>query len=59
MKQLKHTTKLGYIISTIKLERGIFETMIFDTNGNEIFSSRTNSEIAARLLHLKAVDTTP
>jgi hypothetical protein len=59
MKQLKHTTKLGYIISTVKLPRNIFETMIFDINGNEVFSTRTNSEIAARLLHAKAVDNTP
>lgn len=59
MKQLKYITKLKYTISTIKLSRGIFETMIFNNKGEEVFSVRTNSEVAARLLHLKAIDTTP
>lgn len=45
MKQLKYTTALGNIISTVKLPYGKqYETMVFDTKGREVFCRRHNTK---------------
>ena len=45
MKQLKFTSPSGIIVSTIKIPYSkSYETMIFDSNGNNIFSRKYNNE---------------
>ncbi len=52
MKPLKYTSKSGIIVSTIKIPyiKG-YETMIFDSNDNEIFCRRYNNKESAIKYH--------
>lgn len=60
MKQLKYTTALGNIISTVKLPYGKqYETMVFDTKGREVFCRRHNTKNDAIKCHSITIKYTP
>lgn len=48
MKQLKFTSPSGIVVSTVKMHyTKAYETMVFDSEGEEIFSKRYRTEADA------------
>ena len=50
---LKNKSESGIVVSTIKLpcSKNRWETMVFNANGNELFSRKYNSQLEASKWH--------